>query len=302
MTLITPDAASLADSLSSWERAEYVACALVAIACGGEYIADFTNWFTSGDERRKTRLAKRSTLLLIVSLAVELFCLVQTNSISGRLIGSLSDEATNADSKAQSALEKSTIADTKSVEAIKKANTVDDASGKAERNSEEAQQRVTVVAKQAEEIDSDLARTQYLISGRSITDIDSMMKQFKQYKGQIVHLQSYANEPEITGLCDSLWFAAHGAEMSASAECGRAIAVGMPSTGVVIYGPDIQQTMDIAQILLHTANLGPGGVVSAVKTAELTIFVGVRPPFEIGQARGVKMKKNKQAKKTDSKP
>lgn len=108
MTLTASDVSSLARRLSDWEYAEYVACAFVAVACAGEYIADFTNWLTAGDERRKRRLAKRSTLLLIVSLAAELLCLVQTNSISGQLVGSLSDKATNADTKAQSALNKST--------------------------------------------------------------------------------------------------------------------------------------------------------------------------------------------------
>jgi len=120
MTLTAPDVSSLTRSLSCWEKAEYVACAFVALACAGEYISDFTDWFTAGDELRKKRLAKRSTLLLIVSLAVELFCLVQTNSISGQLIGSLSDKATNADTKAQSALDKSGIAETKADAANKR--------------------------------------------------------------------------------------------------------------------------------------------------------------------------------------
>jgi hypothetical protein len=129
MTSTASDVSSLARSLSHWEYAEYVACAFVAIACAGEYIADFTNWLTAGDARRKLRLAKRSTLLLIVSLAVELFCLVQTNSISGQLIGSLSDKATNADTKAQSALDKSGAAETKAGDAGKKA---DEAEGKSD--------------------------------------------------------------------------------------------------------------------------------------------------------------------------
>jgi hypothetical protein len=121
MTFTASDVSSLAQSLRDWEHAEYGACAFVAIACAGEYIADFTNLLTAGDERRKRRLAKRSTLLLIISLAFELFCLVQTNSLSGQLIGSLSDKATNADAKAQSALDKSNVADGKAEQANKKA-------------------------------------------------------------------------------------------------------------------------------------------------------------------------------------
>lgn len=105
MIFTTSDASSLARSLSCREYAEYASCALVALACFGEYVADFTNWFTAGIKERKERLAKRSTLLLISALALELICLVKTNTISGLLIGSLSDKAGTADTKAQSALE-----------------------------------------------------------------------------------------------------------------------------------------------------------------------------------------------------
>lgn len=113
MILMASDASSLARSLSRWEVAEYFSCALVALGCAGEYVSEFTNWLTAGDEERQKRLAKRSTLLLIASLALELVCLVRTNSLSGQLIGSLSDKASSADAKAQSALEKSEAAKTK---------------------------------------------------------------------------------------------------------------------------------------------------------------------------------------------
>ncbi|MFZ0310062.1 MAG: hypothetical protein WAL89_17945 [Candidatus Sulfotelmatobacter sp.] len=105
MILTASDVSSLAASLERWEYAEYGACALVAIGCTGEYIAEFTKWWTGGIQEKKDRLAKRSTLLLISALALELMCLVKTNSISGTLIGSLSDKAGTADAKAQSALE-----------------------------------------------------------------------------------------------------------------------------------------------------------------------------------------------------
>jgi hypothetical protein len=146
MTITPSDASSLAQSLTHWEWAEYVACAFVAIACAGEYVASFTDWFTAGAEPRKRRLEKRSTLLLIVSLSVELFCLVQTNSISGQLIGSLSDKATNAERKAQSALDKSVGAETKageaghkSVEALTRAHAAEDSLAEAEADARKAQ-------------------------------------------------------------------------------------------------------------------------------------------------------------------
>ena len=113
MTLTASEVASLSALLTWWERAEYLFAGLVAVACAGEYIADFTNWFTNGIEERKKWLAKTSTLLLIASLVLELVCLGRTNSLSGRLIGSLSDKAEAANAKSQSAIEKSSLAENK---------------------------------------------------------------------------------------------------------------------------------------------------------------------------------------------
>jgi hypothetical protein len=288
MILTASDVSSLARSLGRWEWAEYSSCALVALGCSGEYIAEFTDLWSGGVKEKKDRLAKRSTLLLISALALELMCLVKTNSISGTLIGSLSDEAQKADVKAQSALDKSNTADTKAGEALSKSMAATDAAGK-------AHEKVAATAKRAEEIDADLALTQYLMSARSITDLDSMVGGLKQYKGQRLIVDSYANDAEITGLCSALGYAAHKAEMDVTQECGNKWTMGGTSTGVVISGPDVQETMDIARLLLKTANLGPGGAVSAIKAPVLTIFVGARPPFMTGQARGVKaptVKKN----------
>ena len=55
MTLMASDVLSLAKSLSRWEYAEYVFAGLVTIACAGEYVADFTDWFTGGAEEEAIR-------------------------------------------------------------------------------------------------------------------------------------------------------------------------------------------------------------------------------------------------------
>jgi len=68
MSLTASVVASLSRSLTGWERAEYVCAGFVALACAGEYIADFTRWFTGGAKEKKEKLAKGSTLLLIVAL------------------------------------------------------------------------------------------------------------------------------------------------------------------------------------------------------------------------------------------
>jgi hypothetical protein len=123
MIFTASDVGSVAHELWWWEHAEYVFAALVAIACFGEYIADFNkrNWIVA----HKDDIAKRSTLLLIAALALELVCLVQTNSLSGQLIGSLDEKAVHADSLAQSAITKSETALSKSSVAEGKADTAD---------------------------------------------------------------------------------------------------------------------------------------------------------------------------------
>ncbi len=104
MALTPSDVASLTSALSYWEAAEYCFGALVAVACLGEYAADFTDWFTYDLEERKRRLAKRSTLLLIASLALELICLVRTNQISSQVVGSLAAKADEAYRKSETAV------------------------------------------------------------------------------------------------------------------------------------------------------------------------------------------------------
>lgn len=303
MNLTGSDVASLSKALSCWEYAEYAFAALVAVACAGEYVADFTDWFTGGVKEAKDRLAKRSTLLLIAALAFELACLVKTNSLSARLVGSLSDKAARADTHAQAALDKSAIAETKSSDALIKAGEADTKADEAELATKGTQTKLGLVSEKADEIDADLARTQYAISGRSVSDSDALIKGLRQYRGVVVHFGSYNSEPDESLLCGELKSAAVSAQMSVPQDtCGRVVQVGTLSTGVVISGPDVSQTLALAQLILRTSNLGPGGVVSGIKAPELKIFVAAKPPFTVGQTRGMKAQKSNQVNKVKPKP
>ena len=119
----------------------------MALACFGEYAADFTDWLTSGDEAKKKRLAQRSTLLLIASLALELICLVRTNQLSGELFGLLSDKAgaaaqrsTEAGIKSDTAITKADAASTNADAAASKADAADRISGNALKQAGDAKQ------------------------------------------------------------------------------------------------------------------------------------------------------------------
>lgn len=80
--------------LDYWERAENIAVGFVIIGVIGEYIADFTK-FARTEEKQK-KLAKISTLLLILSLAAELICLVKSNHLSGQIIAELGKDTAEA--------------------------------------------------------------------------------------------------------------------------------------------------------------------------------------------------------------
>jgi hypothetical protein len=96
MTLTPSGIESLATALSRWEIAEYIFAGLVTVACFGEFVGEFTNWFTDGVEEAKDSIRKISTLALVAALSLELVCLVKTNDLSGRLIGSLGEKAEKA--------------------------------------------------------------------------------------------------------------------------------------------------------------------------------------------------------------
>lgn len=138
MTFTASDVSSLAKSLSRWEIAEYIFAGLVTVACAGEYVADFKDRFTGGDKAKKERLAKASTLLLIGALALELTCLVKTNSLSGQLIGSLDEKAGEADTKANTALGTSATALTQSGVAKASAEGAAEAAARANESAKQA--------------------------------------------------------------------------------------------------------------------------------------------------------------------
>lgn len=131
------DVASLTRELWWWEHAEFVFAGLVAVACAGEYVAEFNKrpWV----EKRKDSIAKRSTLALVVALVLELICLVRTNQLSGNVMGSLGDKAEEAGTKARVAMTDSSTALSQAKDALAKAGAAQDSLGKAEDEANKAQ-------------------------------------------------------------------------------------------------------------------------------------------------------------------
>jgi len=156
MTLTPSEVASLTNTLSHWELAEYISCGLVTIACVGEFIADFTDWFTGGNKEKKDRLAKLSTLLLITSLAFELICLVRTNQISGKVIGSLDEKAEEASNKSERAITDADSATDKARTAKEESDNAKAEAGKARDSASKAESLAHDARQEADSFEKDI--------------------------------------------------------------------------------------------------------------------------------------------------
>lgn len=212
MILTSSDVGSLAGKLWWWEHAEYIFAALVTVACLGEYVADFSkrDWIVA----RKDDIAKRSTLLLIAALALELVCLVQTNSLSGQLIGSLDEKAAHADSLAQSAatrsdtaLSKSSAAEGKADAASSKADIAEGkaeiatgAASKAETSARSAGQKALAVENQAKSLQRNIAAEEEeltrLNAQRKLTNAEDMAERLRKFHGTSYTFSGVFNNQE----------------------------------------------------------------------------------------------------------
>jgi hypothetical protein len=210
------------------------------------------------------------------------------------LIGSLSEKAEEADSKAKTALGNSAIAASSAHEAGIAAG--------------QAQQEADGVARQAEELmqklrqaEMNLALTQSLVSARSVDNHNALIGQLKQFKGQAVTVGSYAADGEGYYLCESIYFAVHSAEMNPTDECGKVYPTVPLATHIAIAGPDVQETLSLGGMISRTGRLG---VSSGIKAPTLSIFVGIKAPFVIGPAQPVRKKAptEKQTSKQSAKP
>ena len=156
------------------------------------------------------------------------------------------------------------------------------------------------VAKRAEEIDAGLAQTQWLLSARSIQNRDELADAIKQqFKGRDVVTRSYIGDQEGWGLCTQFWYVAKSAEMKPVNQCGMAQLEVPLTSPIAISGPDVDETLKLGQLINRIGRIGGW---SAIKAPVLTIFVGAKSPFMIGQARGVKAPTKKQTKKQSAKP
>ncbi len=314
MTLTASDIGSVAMSLSRWETAEYVSAGFVTLGCIGEYVADFTNWFTDGVKERKDNLAKRSTLLLIAALALELICLVKTNALYGTLIGSLKTKAEEAQSKAGEAADKSGTALFQAKDALAKAGQAEQSLGKAEAEANKAQtassnaltlamdarreadsfekdiasakKQVDGLSKEILIAKSDLVALQSLVSARHIIadKFKPLIEDLKPFKGKSVVIMSWAGDEEGRVFCKSISSALQSAEIDTNAGCGAMGGSGGPA-GVFITSSEFSTSELLAKALRDATGAGFIAVPNDPNNTsdKIRIIVGPKNPFWIGK-------------------
>ncbi|MGA2135477.1 MAG: hypothetical protein ABSH50_24575, partial [Bryobacteraceae bacterium] len=160
MTLTPSEVASIARRLSFWEFAGYASEALVALGCFGEYVAEYTQWST---EEIRHSLGRRSLLLLIFGISSGLLSLIQTNALSGEVIGSLGDQA-----KAASETSAKAVRDANA--AIGKVKTASDEADSAKRESAKARYAAgqsEALARSAQQNAASLAKDVALVRGQA---------------------------------------------------------------------------------------------------------------------------------------
>ena len=221
----------------------------------------------------------------------------RNDALSEQKIRSLDALAANAASNASTALDKSGTALSNSKEAETKSSDAVDKAGN-------AQEKVGAVAKRAEQVDEELGQAEFLMSARYINDPKTLTEQLSQFKGMPVTLRSYMGDAEAWGLCFSLWHIANDAKMVATDECGRSFFTVPLVSPMSVQGPDDDVMLALSGFISRTGRLGvsSGPYRNAPHSLTLVIFVGVKSPFMIGQARGVKLPTKKQAKTKSAKP
>jgi hypothetical protein len=102
---------SLWSSSVFWEWVEYVAEAIVIAGAVVEVLTDFKH-ILKGEEDKdlRERVGKYAAIVLIFGLCIELFALARTNQLFNEIIASLTIEARDANTRAETAFNQATAA------------------------------------------------------------------------------------------------------------------------------------------------------------------------------------------------
>jgi hypothetical protein len=202
--------------------------------------------------------------------------------------------ADDAHTVADKALSTSNAAHEAAGKALKTANAATDAAG-------EARKQVDAVANRAVQIDRDLQQAEYLLSARSLIDVNSFIGSLKKFNGKPVNLMSLVGDAESYFLCESLNFAMTSAEMKPTNNCGKMSPTTPVQTNIGIWGPDVPETTEFGTIIANAVYPGGAGITPRGSTP-LTVVVGVKPPFTMPIPKALKTLIKKQTSEQSAKP
>jgi hypothetical protein len=229
MTLSPPEVASIARRLVFWEVAEYVSEALVGLGCFGEYVAEYAKWPASWTEDQKRRLGRGSLVLLICGIVFGIVSLIQTNALSGQVIGSLGEQVKEAGKKVELATDSidtalrnseqaksaSEIAKGESTKAQGAASNALALAGGARQEADSFERDIVAAKKQAAEAEAHLAEAlrraaeatvalNRLKSPRSLTNIAELTVTLAQFKDTEYTFSAVSSDQEALQLLKSV--------------------------------------------------------------------------------------------------
>jgi hypothetical protein len=257
-------------------------------------------------EREETKEDKRSwivplaalgLLIIVVGIVAETYCEGKVSDVDALLRAHESDKITAAENEAASATRQAGTAASNAQIAKGSADAANTAAG-------EAQSKVKSVAEQADRIGGVLGESLALINARQVQDRDRLSAALKKrFKGRTIMLSSYVGDAEAWGLCTQLLYVVKSAEMIGQDECGKAPFTAPLISPLTVFGANWDEVLAINQPLVKIGRIGSSGVIGS---PTLTIFVGVKSPFVIGetdQTRDVERRaattKKAQARKRD---
>lgn len=304
MTLTASEVSSLAETLTKWEYAEYVFTGLVTLACFGEFIAEFTDWFTGGVEHRKKKLEKASTLVLVGALALELVCLVKTNSLSGKLIGSLSDQSKQAVDSSTKALGDSGKAVEQSGKAKATASEASALAKGAKKEADSFQQDIASAKKQASEAESHLGEAVSMAKAEeaellklakeveprilTVAQQRSITSELRKFSGRTVEVITYGLDGEGAALGTQIISVLATAGVNVRDSRASTVVSGGFDFGVHVRGPANEQpfVMEIGKVLSEKGSLQVWLNTQAAPRAAIVGRAGIRGNASISGGGG----------------
>lgn len=297
MILTASDVSALSNALSWWERGEYFFSFIVAAACFGEYAADFRpKWYRTGnkerDEKRKEAISKISTLVLVAALVFELVCVVRSNTVAGKVIGSINDLATNAAWQANTALDNAG-------EANKSASNALSLAQGARREADSFEKDIVSAKTQAADAESRLAdalqrtaRLEQQLSWRTVTPeqakaIKDFLAPFRlgapsPFRGAKVAFSYWSGDSEASEYAEELATTLRSALDGSGAEISdpeplEIFRRGPPPKGVAIQVKSADNVAaGLLQRALKNAGIDAPGEIDRIGP-DINLFIGVKP-------------------------